>query len=531
MAENDGFKQVTRKNAGRKKKQKELESEGTESVHELNSNTDVVPDNNSLVDEPHPGPSNTDNNQTEDMGRGSQSEDTSDVDSVEFERQQRELEELDLQIQQEKAKRSAKEKRERKNKMVEMKHAAEQRRKELQEIRARDSDSDGVSPPKKPRKDSPVRRTSKSKDGKGVKNIKKGKQPHNSKKQKEKPKNGKDKENTRKIRKIKKTQHNRKSNNDTDSESSPENSPESSSTDEFQAVISGAKYNNKRCKKLVKSRSRSKSYSTEKRLDRGDSGEDSEDSSADSSSESSRSDASSSSGLDNRQSKKGRRKSKKRGKSIKSGVKAKAHRIRLKTSELCAQAVLDEEHYPGSYLLEELTFDQLVAGELEICTLPDIAKTEKQARLKILKLLAYFAQTLSQSSILEVYKAIILKVEKGLFVWSPELVQKAEHMLDRAVSKNNWKKEKEKVHEASEIRSEKVEKRAKKEIGIQLKNGEKVVYCLDFNKNKCDRDGSHEGKFGGKECIKHHICRACLNADKEKRFHAEVDEVCPQKSR
>lgn len=110
---------------------------------------------------------------------------------------------------------------------------------------------------------------------------------------------------------------------------------------------------------------------------------------------------------------------------------------------MCASS-LDEEHYPGTYSLENLSFDQLVAGELEIVLMTETTRKEKRARLQILKLLAYFANLLPQKSQLEVYKAVILKVENGIFSWSDDIVQKTENMLDRAVSRNRLYKENEK---------------------------------------------------------------------------------------
>lgn len=197
---------------------------------------------------------------------------------------------------------------------------------------------------------------------------------------------------------------------------------------------------------------------------------------------------------------------------------------------MCAQAVLDEEYCPGSHTLDNLSFEQLVAGELEICTMTDISKQEKNARLRILKLLAYYASILQQSTLIDVYKAVILKVEKGIFTWSSQIVEKAENMLDRSVSKNKVQKDQDslKEHKTTD-RTEHNKDRNKKEPGIIIKNGEKIVYCADFNKNKCDKQNSHEGRFGGKDVIKAHVCRKCLVTDKEKQFHPETDDSCPNK--
>lgn len=221
----------------------------------------------------------------------------------------------------------------------------------------------------------------------------------------------------------------------------------------------------------------------------------------------------------------------KKGKSIKSGVKAKSHKIQLKTSELCAQAVLDEEHCPGTHTLENLTFEQLVAGELEICTMRDVSKKEKFARLRILKLLAYFANILPQKTLIKVYKAVILKVEKGIFNWSAELVEKTENMLDRAVSKIKISRDRDRIKVDRTLDKNVTEKqKTRKEPGLVAKNVERVVYCADFNKNRCDKENNHEGKFMGKDVIKVHMCHNCLTIDKEKRFHPEGDDKCPHKT-
>lgn len=106
-------------------------------------------------------------------------------------------------------------------------------------------------------------------------------------------------------------------------------------------------------------------------------------------------------------------------------------------------------------------------------------------------------------------------------------------MLDRAVSKvkiqrdvDNKKFEK----EGGKGVGDKNKGKNRKDPGIPLKTGERIVYCADYNKGRCERDNSHDGKFLGKEVFKHHVCRVCLTVDKEKRAHTESDEKCPNKS-
>lgn len=369
-----------------------------------------------------------------------------------------------------------------------------------------DSDSEGETEPK-------CRKLSKSKNGKGVKKSKKTGTVDGSLNQTKKPIYKQHKQNPIKRKNVVFSM----------------SSGATSSSDEFTKAVKWAKTlrAKKKRKMCVKKSSVGKKYKT-RRAESSDSMDSSSNSSISSSSEG---DSSSSNTVGEERDKKDRKKHKK-GKQIKSGVKAKAHKIRLKTSELCAQAVLDAEHCPGSYALEDLTFNQLVAGELEICTTCEVSKKEKHARLRILKLLAYFACILPQIVLIEIYKAVILKIEKGLFTWSSEIVKKAESMLDRAVSKNKLHKENENKRTEKVLEKQMTEKNKerKKELGLMLKSGERVVYCTDYNRQKCEKESVHEGKFAGRDVVKHHICKACLTIDKEKRHHPENDDKCPNTS-
>lgn len=380
---------------------------------------------------------------------------TSDIDSDELERQNQELEDLDRQIAERRARCSNKERRERKQKMKEMRKLAEEKRQILHALDSEDSDE---------QTEKKRQKFSKSKDGKGVKGIKKSK----GRSEKQPLKNDTRKPHENPIKKKK--GRDKMITSCTGSDTSPDSSfADSSSSNEMSRQIKRVRHrSSKRHKtsrkqtKEIKELSSGKKKKTSSRKSSSDSSDSSPDSS-DSSDETSYDGGSSSTPL---QKGKRSRKRQKKGKSLKSGVKAKAHKIRLKTSELCAQAVLDEEHFPGSILLEDLSFNQLVAGELEICTMCDVSRRERTARLKILKLLAYYASLLSQGSLIEIYKAVILKIEKGLFAWSTEIVEKTENMLDRAVSKSKFQVEQE--AKKTDKQGEKVKRKAEKNPALHI---------------------------------------------------------------
>ena len=104
----------------------------------------------------------------------------------------------------------------------------------------------------------------------------------------------------------------------------------------------------------------------------------------------------------------------KKGKCI-SGLFAKAANARIVKSELHAHAALDPE--VGDKDLKELTFNLLVAGELEIILDPRIKIKEKETRLELLRHLAYKHEYLSRAEIMNQYKGFISKVEKGRYKW------------------------------------------------------------------------------------------------------------------
>ena len=78
----------------------------------------------------------------------------------------------------------------------------------------------------------------------------------------------------------------------------------------------------------------------------------------------------------------------KKGKKLKSGLFAKSGNAQLISDELFAHAALDDDIYRQKEL-KDLSFNLLVAGELEIITSEKISKRERNTRLEVLKMLAY----------------------------------------------------------------------------------------------------------------------------------------------
>ena len=194
----------------------------------------------------------------------------------------------------------------------------------------------------------------------------------------------------------------------------------------------------------------------------------------------------------------------KRGKKLKSGIFDKVGHSHIISNEAYAHAALDDEVGTDKEL-RFLSFNLLVAGELEINTNPSVRSKERETRLELLKKLAYKKEHLNQEEIINQYISFVRKVEKGKFKWgSKSTMRQFEQQLIYCIS----------------IENKRGEAKSK-----QLKNkmDDRVKYCLDFNRGKCSFDKVHEGKINGEWVMKQHVCRKCLINQRVEVNHAEKD--------
>ena len=194
----------------------------------------------------------------------------------------------------------------------------------------------------------------------------------------------------------------------------------------------------------------------------------------------------------------------KKGK-CKSGLFTKASNARVLKTEMHAHSALDPEM--GDRDLKELTFNLLVAGELEIILDPRVKRKERDTRLELLRQLAYKHEYMSRAEVMNQYKGFMSKIEKGRYKWgSRRDLRDFEHHLILIISIENRKFEKGMGQDRK-----------------QKKLDDRVKYCLDFNRGLCKLEKQHEGKINGQTVTKHHICRRCLVEDNREVAHAEKD--------
>ena len=195
----------------------------------------------------------------------------------------------------------------------------------------------------------------------------------------------------------------------------------------------------------------------------------------------------------------------KKGKKFQSGLYAKASNVRLRSNELFAHSTLDDELI-GDRDLKNLSFNLLVAGELEIISDHSTSEKEKFTRMEVLKKLSYKAEYLSNTDILRLYSKFIQKIEKGKFRWgSRSDLRIFDNQLIYALS----------------IENRKVEKSHERKVKNKMEN--RKIYCLDYNRGVCKQSSSHEGKLHGNTVFKLHVCKACLVKNGEELQHPEVE--------
>ena len=160
-----------------------------------------------------------------------------------------------------------------------------------------------------------------------------------------------------------------------------------------------------------------------------------------------------------------------------------------------------------------MSFNLLVAWELEIIGSKHISNKEIFSRIELLKKLAYKHEVMTLKDILAQYVSFISKIEKGKFKWgSKKDLATFEQQLMYTLSV-------ERAH--PESTSGKVD-RVKGQVNVQE---DRKKYCLDFNKGTCKLQGPHDGILNGNSVVKFHICKRCLIEDGVKRFHSSKDCV------
>ena len=114
-------------------------------------------------------------------------------------------------------------------------------------------------------------------------------------------------------------------------------------------------------------------------------------------------------------------------KKVKSGMDVKVT-DRVLYPQLWSHNKAENEFSLSNLKFKELTLRLFVVGKLEIITSSNISEIEQSSRLLLLKTLMYYAGNYTWSSILDLYAAILQKIELGKAQWGDSF-ERLEHMI------------------------------------------------------------------------------------------------------
>jgi hypothetical protein len=146
----------------------------------------------------------------------------------------------------------------------------------------------------------------------------------------------------------------------------------------------------------------------------------------------------------------------------------------------------------------ELNFRQYVAGELEIILEGDIPQSEKVGRLRLMKKLAYLLGGYEWRQVREVYGYVNTRIQRGMLDWRDNMGEEIQWALQRKLS-------------------------GKSEQRRRAGPSDKVFYCQAYQRGTCTKTSPHEDVIGGRKVTVHHLCARCLQRDKTRAEHSEMN--------
>ena len=176
---------------------------------------------------------------------------------------------------------------------------------------------------------------------------------------------------------------------------------------------------------------------------------------------------------------------------------------------------------------DQLPLYLLIVGELELVEQEDISKEERNVRIAIAKTLCYHKMYLEDEDLRNGYDQIVKKVERGMQGWDRVFGEHLHEYLNYRVNVNL----REQIQEGNTAPFTKVDRKKNRQDEnnkMSLENKERVIYCQDYNNQRCRFKDHHKGKFAGKTVTKFHICKKCHQSG-EIRSHRETDDFCPRK--
>ena len=138
--------------------------------------------------------------------------------------------------------------------------------------------------------------------------------------------------------------------------------------------------------------------------------------------------------------------------------------------------------------------------------------------------MAYHKLYLRDEDLHDGYDDMLKKVERGQQQWDETL---GEHLHEFLNFRGNILMRDKLQNDNNKNAFTKVE--YKKAAERKQDGKEWVIYCQDYNNNRCPHGDHHEGKFTSNKITKWHICKRC-NEHKETKSHQWTDDTCPHRN-
>ena len=208
-----------------------------------------------------------------------------------------------------------------------------------------------------------------------------------------------------------------------------------------------------------------------------------------------------------------------------SGKCAKPDESDIKLVVKYAHEKLDSKHVKDKKF-DDLEFNLLIAGELEIVDKHTCDPEEKIARVQLAKTLCYHKKYLNDADLREGYNTVLKQVEQGMLNWGDNLARKLHEHLDYCT--NVIARDKIAQHKSMAKTDNKRSPTDRRTVANDASSNDRVIYCLEFNQGMCPQPDNHEGQFNNKKVVKFHVCRCC-HRDGNFQSHKETDDSCPKK--
>ena len=211
------------------------------------------------------------------------------------------------------------------------------------------------------------------------------------------------------------------------------------------------------------------------------------------------------------------------GKTQKSGIFCEAT-DRVICPQYWAHVALKKDYFMDPPAFNDLEFDQLCAGELEIITSFDIDATEKLGRMQLLKKLSYMKRVHRVELIRTVYCSVLCAIECGELTWSSSRADFNAVMQECLMMHHNLRdKEDSSFEDSYEAAATSTDSRVKIVADYSMD-----AWCWSYNQGLCEEEAPHQAVVRGQDVSVDHFCSKCWSVDREKREHAASDiAACP----